>query len=175
MDSTIAAALISAAASVVVVLAGRLSGSDERAMGRILTLPPRNKKVWPAGLGLFVAWMVLAALFLPLNIAEDNALWTPIVVWVLCVFYPIRPSWAAGAALALFPFAFVTEPVSHWRRGLPTGGEVDPFTVGTFLALAFGTAFIAWLLATRRVRTLREEAERGRSALQPSREKEPRT
>ena len=156
MDSTIVASIISAAASVAVALLGK-GGSPGTPLGpnrlaRAYAIPERNRRIWTIVVCVLVVWMVFAALFLHWDLAGMTVLAIAPVMWILSAAFPIRPSNAAALALFLFPLAFSAEPIGKWRRGISFDNHFEPGIVGTFVAIAFGTALITWLLARWRTR-----------------------
>ena len=174
MDSTIVASLVSATASIVVAILNR-DRAPARGTGRVAptpgyTIPKRNRRIWTIAVGILIGWMVFAALFLHWDLAGSSVLAIPLVIWILAAAAPIKPSNAAAIALFLFPFAFAAEPIGKWRRGMHFENHFEFSVVATYIALAFGTALIAWLIATWRGRANRtanrdEQALPGSSAL----------
>lgn len=160
VDSTIAAALISAIASVLVALIGRMRrpaqtpAPGEPAPSPEYEIPNRHRAIWLAAVCVLVAWMVFAALFLHWDTAALTVFAIPPAVWILAAAFPIQPSGAAAVALFLFPFAFAAEPIGKWRRGIHFENHFEPGVVAAFLGIGFGTALIAWLIARKRLKSL---------------------
>lgn len=174
MDSTIVASLIAATASIVVAMLNRdrapAGGTGRVAPAPAYTIPKRNLRIWTIAVGILIAWMVFAALFLHWDLAGSSFLAIPLVIWILSAAAPIKPSSAAATALFLFPFAFAAEPVGKWRRGMHFESHFEFSVVATYIGLAFGTALIAWLIAAWRGRANRtvshdEQVLPGSSAL----------
>lgn len=154
MDSTIVASLIAAAASILVALLGR-TGSPTAARNRggstwVYSIPRRHRAIWMTSVGVLMAWMVFAALFLHWDAAGTSAVVIPPVIWILSAVFPIKPASAAAATLVLFPFAFLAEPVAKWRHGISFENHVSARLVGVYVGVAFGAALVAWLLSRLR-------------------------
>jgi hypothetical protein len=157
MDSTIVASLISAAASIIVALLSK-GGAQTSAPGRrsstpAYAIPKRNRVIWIIAVCILMYRMGYAALFLHWDEAGMGVLAIPLVMWILSAVFPIQPSSAAAVTLFLFPFAFSAEPIGKWRRGINFENHFEPSVVGAFVSIAFGTAFIAWLIARWRARS----------------------
>jgi hypothetical protein len=151
MDSTIVASIISAIASVFVALLSR-QGSAGAASGaegalRTYSIPSRNRNIWAIAVCALVGWTVYAALSLHWDTAAVSVLLIPLVMWVLAAAAPIRPLTAASVVLIQMPFAFLAEPIGKWRSGIPFDNHFEARAVGVFVAVAFGSALIAFLLA----------------------------
>jgi hypothetical protein len=161
MDSTIVAALISAISSILIAFVGRASGTGNTSTGGVLAIPVRNKKIWFFSTFVLVSWMVFAALFLHWDLAGMSVLLIPIVILIFSAVFPIKPTTAAATALFLFPFAFAAEPIGKWRRGMIFDNHFEPNVIGIYVAIAFGTAFIAWLITRYRTRSFRVSTQEG--------------
>lgn len=152
------AALISAAASVVVALVakGRSPEGAEGTHHRSSAEPGahRNRTVWLVVMCAFVAWLLFSALFVHWDVAAMSGFAIPPVVWGLSLARPIRPLNAAAAALFLLPFAYAAEPLGKWRRGIGIENHLEAAVLLSYLAVASGTASVAWLLTRWRLKHL---------------------
>ncbi|WP_347331721.1 SHOCT domain-containing protein [Marinimicrobium locisalis] len=157
MDSTIIAALISAAASIVAAIIGNARSSGAEKGHPNLLIPRRNQRMWIIAVSVLLGWLIFAALFLHWDLAGMSVLAIPVVMWTFAAAFPIRPSIAVAAVLFLFPLAFTAEPIGKWRRGMSFDNHFDAGVVGTFVGIAFGTALITWIIAWWRSKSLPRE------------------
>ena len=155
MDSTIVAALISAISSILIAIIGSARGTGNTSTGGAIPIPSRNKKFWFLMTFVLMSWMVFAALFLHWDLAGMSVLLIPLVILFFSGAFPIKPTTAAATALFLFPLAFAAEPIGKWRRGMIFDNHFEPDVIGIYVAIAFGTAFIAWLITRYRLRSFR--------------------
>lgn len=161
MDSTIAAALISAMASLLVALLGHAGARTHNAAPSPMPVTghlPRNRLIWMITAGLTFAWTVYAAFFLHWDLAGMSLLLIPVVVWALAVAFPISPWNAAAISLLLFPFAFMAEPIGKWRRGISSQNHFEAGVLAICVAAGFGTALIAAALCWWRGRAISRKA-----------------
>jgi hypothetical protein len=155
MDSTIVAAIISAISSTVVAIIGNASSAGKTNTESRLAIPNRNKKIWIVSSIVLLSWTIYAALFLHWDLAAMSVLLIPVVIVVCSLAFPVKPATAAATALFLFPFAFAAEPIGKWKRGLNFDNHFEPSAIAVYVAIAFGTAFIAWLINHYRTRSFR--------------------
>lgn len=155
MDSTIVAALISAISSIIVAIIGNASDGKNTNNNSELIIPKRNKKIWVLGTIVLVSWMSYAALFLHWDLAGMSVLLIPIVILIFSFAFPVKPTTAAATILFLFPFAFAAEPIGKWKRGMIFDNHFEPGAIGVYVSIAFGTAFITWLINRQRSKSLR--------------------
>ena len=146
MDSTIAAALISAIASVVVALIGRASATKHGTAISNSIVPKRHRVFWTACVILLLGWMIFAALFLHWDLAGTSIVLVPIVVVVMSIAFPIQPIMAVSATLILFPPAFAAEPLGKWSRGMHFDNHFELGALAFFVGIAIGTSLIVWLI-----------------------------
>jgi hypothetical protein len=99
--------------------------------------------------------MAYAALFLHWDLAGMSVLLIPIIILFFSFVFPIKPTTAAATALFLYPFAFAAEPIGKWKRGMIFDNHFEPRAIGVYLSIAFGTAFIAWLINRQRSKSFR--------------------
>jgi len=147
--SAIIAAAISAVASVIVAILGRPRPSPPESGRRVTTysFPERHARIWVVAVTVLVAWTVLAPLFLHWDVAGLSIVIVPVALWILSASVPISPPVPPALALLLLPLAFLSEPIAKWRHGVSTVNHFEPAALGILLAVAFGSAAIAWLLA----------------------------
>jgi hypothetical protein len=155
MDSTIVAALISAISSIVVAILGSASSAGKTNPESRLAIPNRNRKIWVVSSIVLLSWTIYAALFLHWDLAEMSVLLIPVVVLVCSLAFPVKPTTASATALFLFPFAFAAEPIGKWKRGMIFDNHFEPTAIAVYVAIAFGTAFVAWLINRYRIRSFR--------------------
>ena len=123
MDSTIVASLIAAAASILVALLGR-TGSPTPARNRggstwVYSIPRRHRAIWMTSVGVLVAWMVFAALFLHWDAAGTSAIAIPPVIWILSGAGHTQHRWLDGARVR----------AGSCQRG---GGQAKIWLIGLF-------------------------------------------
>ncbi|MEZ5935215.1 MAG: SHOCT domain-containing protein [Alphaproteobacteria bacterium] len=156
MDSTVIAALISAVASVIVAIISSTSRKKEEIKStHPPEIPKRNQRIWMMSSSVVLFLTVFSALFLHWDLAGLSMILVPLVILILSVAFPIRPSIAVAVTLFLFPFAFLAEPIGKWRQGIPFDNHFAVEAFGFYIAVAFGTSLIAWLIT--RWRTSFEE------------------
>ncbi|UCD31990.1 MAG: SHOCT domain-containing protein [Desulfobacterales bacterium] len=155
MDSTIVAALISAISSIIIAIIGRASAAGNTNKDSELAIPNRNKKIWMVSTIILVSWMGYAALFLHWDLAGMSVLLIPVVILIFSFAFPVKPTTAAATALFLFPLAFAAEPIGKWKRGMIFDNHFEPSVIGVYVSIAFGTAFIAWLINRQRSKSFR--------------------
>ena len=155
MDSTIVAALISAISSIIIATIGRTKAEGNTNKDYEITIPNRNKILWMVTSIILVVWMAYAALFLHWDSAGISILLIPIIIVIFSFVFPIKPTTAAATALFLYPLAFSAEPIGKWKRGMIFDNHFEPSAIGVYVSIAFGTAFIAWLINRQRSKSFR--------------------
>lgn len=168
--SAIIAAAISAVASIIVAIVGRPRPSPSESGRRVITysFPERHARIWAVAVAMLVAWMVLAPLFVHWDLAAVSILIVPLALWILAAAVPISPSVPPALALLLLPLAFLSEPIAKWRHGVSTVNHFEPAALGILLAVAFGSAAIAWLLARWRASAYRSATTSGQAPEAPA-------
>lgn len=156
MDSAIAAALISALSSIIVAAISRTGTKPGGDGSPDLTIPSRHSSAWKIGSIGFIVVTAMAAMLAHHDLAGLSVLVLPVLVLVLSLAYPIRPASAAAVTLFLFPFAYLAEPLGKWRRDMRFDNHFDSEWMSIFLAIAFGTAFVVWLINLYRTRRFQQ-------------------
>ncbi len=158
MDSTIAASLISATASIITAVISSRPRSDARAARKGYSYRQPQKLPWIIIVLLLLVWLGGSPILLHWDIASLNIFVIVMVTLVLAFFFPIRPGAAAATVLILHPANFFSEDLGKFFHGVTpnfpfsSSVGVDASTVILLLSIYFANAIVASLLCLWRAR-----------------------
>ena len=164
MNGEVIGAIISAAASIVVAIIGRIANEKSVGTGEHSSRPSSAIRPWMMTVAVLCLWFLAVALVWP-QFARHNALLIPPAMVALVLVRPIPPFGAALVTVSLFACNVIAMLLSN-RFAHTMDPQPVIHSLPTFLLFACGWALLSYLLSVWRSKvTITRAVQEPRSVL----------